>query len=421
MSIPLDRLYHYIESVAQEVYGDILIYRFYPHGSKKFEDLILSKQHQHRNILTYLQLICNDQEPLNFDFYKDDLHTLIPDLILKDQKNLLKHNLRKDPMNIYDRCILLHSEKNSIEERNYSRNGFIPAYYWSHALISLDWFRYAKHVNHQLDPTTKYFLIYNRAWSGTREYRLKFFELLAEEQLTDFTKTSLKFVDNNIHYSNHNFHNEYFRPNIILEKYFDNNTSESHYSADFDLEDYNSTQIEVVLETLFDDCRWHLTEKSLRPIAIGKPFILCATPGSLEYLKSYGFKTFSTIIDEDYDTKTDPIERLKSIIKTMKNIAQWSPAERNKKNKELQKIAQFNKKRFFSKKFFNQVTDELKQNLTAAIQTCCKQNTFDRFETLIAQLNSNKDRVEWCKINKPIDQIEAINYAVETVKNLKNK
>jgi hypothetical protein len=40
MSIPLDRLYHYIENVAQEIYNDrIIIYRFYPHGSKNINDL----------------------------------------------------------------------------------------------------------------------------------------------------------------------------------------------------------------------------------------------------------------------------------------------------------------------------------------------------------------------------------------------
>jgi hypothetical protein len=45
-----------------------------------------------------------------------------------------------------------------------------------------------------------------------------------------------------------------------------------------------------------------LTEKALRPIACGQPFILAATPGSLQYLRSYGFKTFSGYIDETYDT-----------------------------------------------------------------------------------------------------------------------
>ena len=40
MNIPLDRLYHYIANIAQEIYSDrIVIYRFWPHGSKNINDL----------------------------------------------------------------------------------------------------------------------------------------------------------------------------------------------------------------------------------------------------------------------------------------------------------------------------------------------------------------------------------------------
>ena len=43
MSIPLDNLYDWIDGVAD----DILIYRFYPHGSKKIEDLNMLTQTTH--------------------------------------------------------------------------------------------------------------------------------------------------------------------------------------------------------------------------------------------------------------------------------------------------------------------------------------------------------------------------------------
>ena len=85
-----------------------------------------------------------------------------------------------------------------------------------------------------------------------------------------------------------------------------------------------------MLETLFDDTRWHLTEKSLRPSACGKPFMLAATAGSLQYLRSYGFKTFSGLIDESYDLIVEPHLRLQSIAQEMQRISQLSP---NKKYK----------------------------------------------------------------------------------------
>jgi hypothetical protein len=42
MSIPLDRLYHCIEDVANNIFGNVVIYRFYPHGLKKQQSSIIS-------------------------------------------------------------------------------------------------------------------------------------------------------------------------------------------------------------------------------------------------------------------------------------------------------------------------------------------------------------------------------------------
>jgi predicted XRE-type DNA-binding protein len=152
----------------------------------------------------------------------------------------------------------------------------------------------------------------------------------------------------------------------VLENFFPISNAHSSYSADFDTNDYNSTDIEVVLETLFDDDRLHLTEKSLRPVAVGQPFILAGTYGSLEYLKSYGFQTFSDVWDESYDQIEDPAERLIQIAELMKYISTWLPHQRERNMAQAQAIAEYNRQRFFSQDFFNQVINELKTNLTSA-------------------------------------------------------
>jgi predicted XRE-type DNA-binding protein len=109
-----------------------------------------------------------------------------------------------------------------------------------------------------------------------------------------------------------------------------------------------------------------LTEKSLRPIAVGQPFILAGTQGSLEYLRSYGFKTFGDVWDESYDLVEDPAERLIQIAELMKYISTWLPHQRERNMAQAQAIADYNRQHFFSQEFFNQVTDELKTNLTSA-------------------------------------------------------
>jgi hypothetical protein len=72
MSVPLDRLYNYLKDIIEEIHnGPILIYRFYPHGSKKIEDLLplVPITENWSNKVISLEIFCNDQEPLNHKLY----------------------------------------------------------------------------------------------------------------------------------------------------------------------------------------------------------------------------------------------------------------------------------------------------------------------------------------------------------------
>ena len=372
MSIPLDHLYHYINNIAEKIYKDrVIIYRFYPHGSKNLENFGTLYTVDPSDLLLYPKILCADQEPLNYDFYEETPPVLYDpfDEILKPLAPEFLESLKnlKSCFHLYlsfDNNILLHSEKRSLEVTKYQNDIYIPTYYWSHALIALDWYRYAQHVSQQKN-VNQTFLIYNRAWAGTREYRLKFTELLIENNLIDHCRTSLNAVEPelNIHYLSYKFDNPVWRPTCQLEDYLQPTSATSCSSADFDIEDYNSTDIEVVLETLFDDSRLQLTEKSLRPIALGQPFILMSTHGSLQYLKDYGFQTFESIIDERYDQIENPVDRMQAVVELMCKIASWSESERIKKMSQLQVIADYNREYFFSDTFFNVIINELQTNL----------------------------------------------------------
>jgi hypothetical protein len=374
MSIPLDRLYHYVESVADDAFsGTVVIYRFFPHGSKKLDDFRKLRVRGPWEVESLSpHIYCNDQEPLDYNAYKDlpkssVFSNLFQSLGIADQHvNLAIGN---DASNCK---LLLHSEKQSTEVELYKNKNFIPVYYWSHALIARDWFRYAEHVTLN-KSANRTFLIYNRAWSNTREYRLKFAELVLRLGLENHCSMNISPIEPElgIHYNQHQFKNNSWRPTQVLEDFFPISTAHSHYSADFEQTDYDQTDIEVVLETLFDDSRWHLTEKILRPIALGQPFILAGTCGSLTYLQSYGFKTFGHIWDEQYDLIEDSKERLISITDLMRQITNWTPEQRTNKMAQAQTIADYNRKHFFSEKFFNQVVDELKENM---------QNSFNEYK-----------------------------------------
>jgi len=423
MNIPLDRLYHYIENIAQEIYSDrIIIYRFYPNGSKNINEL-----NNLHNSDVWLEktihplLWCNDQEPLDYEFYKTNLRNR-PDTILgcflPPPKNL---NYRK---NIFEKNLLLHSEKRSDNLKKYLLDGeLISVYYWSHAVIARDWFRYAEHVE-QKKQVNRTFLIYNRAWSNTREYRLKFSELLIRLELQNLCKTSVNPIEPelNTHYKLHHFKNPIWRPHTVLENFFTLSDAHSHYSADFDINDYESTDIEVVLETLFDDNRLHLTEKSLRPIACAQPFIVAGTHGSLEYLRSYGFKTFEHIWNESYDLIEDPYKRLNAVADLMKQITTWLPHQRENNMAQARAIAEYNQQHFFSKDFFNLVVNELKTNLKSAFNELDQCNNYTTWAEHWKKLIENPELNNFLITNQDVNSgtKEQFNSVFRLIKNKLN-
>lgn len=388
MSVPLDRLYNFLDDVCN--YNDIIIYHFYPHGSKKIIDLVMLKDY--KKIVSEGQkkfVIFHDQEPLNFELYNNieifdellehsvhyaELKEILTDELHEKCRRVTKRMIERFNLKLALNShmheipvILVHSEQRSANLQRYQSYDFIPVYWWSHALLARDWFRYA-----EIDPSfetrqvEKDFLIYNRAWSGTREYRLKFAEMLVENNLD---KKCLMGFNPNDHgnYKNHQFVNQAFQINRYdLENHFHLNTSPSTASADYVGLDYQSTEIEVVLETLFDDDRLQLTEKILRPIACGQPFMLVGTYGSLKYLRDYGFETFGNLINEHYDTIVDPAERLEAVVNEMKRIADLSSQEKSKLYKDMRIIAQRNKQLFFSKLWQQQIIEEYKTNFSNA-------------------------------------------------------
>ena len=382
MSIPLDRLYHFLENLSGD---DIIIYRFYPHGAKNLKNLEnLNATDSHRNWLQLMTTPCaifHDQEPLDYNLYNEDICKNVwtenrPPAQAQSQatQNLVsKMNLRSNlliPWHGHDRVILCHSEKNSDQLSRYEENGFIGVYWWSHAAISRDWYRYAQHdqrLQPNFDLIKKDFLIYNRAWSSTREYRLKIAEMLINQNVNHYCNTKFNAQCSGSHYTQHHFKNPELAVNRQdIEKHYELNNYHASASADYDNHDYAESAVELVLETLFDDSRIHLTEKTLRPIACGRPFILAATPGSLQYLRNYGFQTFSNFIDESYDSIVNPLQRLNSIVTEMKRITSLS--EHSKKNlwTELYKISKQNQQLFFSDSWHDSIVQEYSNNFAQA-------------------------------------------------------
>lgn len=391
MFIPLEELHNWLN---QQVDDNTLIYYFWPPGTKKISNIFHINQPQTVKLENQIPMLLHDQEPLNFDMYQNHDDTEIETWIHNWDQNIkprldyyglskLYIDLLKDKnLNLFygavyaDKWMLCHSEKSSDELRKYEQIGAVGIYWWSHYIISRDWYRFACQ-DRRLDFNGEFthdFNIYNRAWTGTREYRLKFAELILENQLDNCSQIRFSKFDNGNNFQDHIYTNPKFKISRDLSILPENQSSATD-SANYSSDDYQDCAIDVVLETLFDDSRIHLTEKILRPIACGKPFILVSTPGALQYLKDYGFLTFSPLIDESYDQINDPIDRLNAIIASMKKINDLSPTDKKRVYHELHAISRKNRDRFWSDDLYRLIVDEWRTNYRQAVDVCLENMT----------------------------------------------
>lgn len=122
-----------------------------------------------------------------------------------------------------------------------------------------------------------------------------------------WTRVNEKWVNNNIDCSPINFS---FKHKIISGVPGSDNT---RFQPDF----YKKIAIDIVAETVYNYPYPCITEKTLRPIACKKMFIIVGPANVLQLLHDKGFKTFDDIIDESYDSISDPNERFLRVQKSI--------------------------------------------------------------------------------------------------------
>lgn len=92
---------------------------------------------------------------------------------------------------------------------------------------------------------------------------------------------------------------------------------EQHLSTDI----YLKTWFEIVPESMHSGAHY-ATEKIIKPISSRTPFLLLSSPGFLKYLRSVGFKTFNSLIDESYDDELDLTQRTHMLVDQVNDIIQ---------------------------------------------------------------------------------------------------
>lgn len=68
---------------------------------------------------------------------------------------------------------------------------------------------------------------------------------------------------------------------------------------------HNMSYFNLVLESDMGNHRFFMTEKTIKPLLIGQPFVIYAGQGFLQHVKDLGFETFGALWDESYDQESD--------------------------------------------------------------------------------------------------------------------
>lgn len=347
---------------------DIEGFYFYPFGSTDANDLLPLREvcgDAYTRRLPKVATLFHDQEPLGQD--------------IANWQEKFKSHMEFAANTSHTLKVLANSEKSNFKDQLCTTHHLADWYYFFHGFAALDWYRDYKYFKTQ--PFTKPFITLNRSVTGDRSYRLTLVAMLLEKNLTNRGYVSL-----NLDTPNKSWQDEINDPltklqaaeieliklhigklssSLIVDKSQPLADCSAHVGPE-ELTLNQSALWHIVSETVFYQDKRHLTEKVFKPIVNKRPFILAGAPGNLEYLRSYGFKTFSNWIDESYDNETDPGKRLSMIVQQIEKICLLTDSQLDTMYSEMQDIVNYNFEHFFGE-FKEVIVSELVDNFSTVI------------------------------------------------------
>jgi hypothetical protein len=360
--IRIDEIYYntFLPLVQDKLYHGI--HWFDPFGSVKFDDLI-SMPIISSALPDDIMMIPN-HDVVRFLFWdQEPLHKDTIDQTLTSFTKLFDVGTRH----------IITSEYNS-EMVEYVKNtyGFIPHYYFFHGWAALDWFRGYNRSFLMTPPSqrtiVKTFVAPNRIVAGQRQHRLLMLYHMFQNKLNHnwISCPDICPAENiSITEAVEPLTGIYSDIQTVfsqqqLPKNFPNEIKHPMQSYQLDLFDQTAESLlYVVTETVAQGRRQHLTEKIFKPICLQIPFVLVGTAGGLEYLRSYGFKTFDTVWDESYDHEVNDIVRIEKISKLLTELDGLTNKEKQQLYHHALPIIEHNYQHFYGGEFEKILWQEL--------------------------------------------------------------
>jgi len=319
--------------------------------------------HEHNYIFFF------DQEPIHLNIHMPTFQRV------SDYNIDMTHN-RDQNYRLRRAGYLLTSEHNS-ENVEYVCDKFRwkSAYYFFHGWAALDWYRgYDK--TFLIQPVrerniTKTFISPNRIVAGERQHRLEMLYYIFKYGMTNNNIScpticpaeNISILDAIVPLSSKYPDIQDVFSAQTLPINFANETDHPMHSCWLSLFDESAESLlYLVTETIATGRRWHLTEKTFKPIALGMPFVIVGTQGSLEYLRSYGFRTFGHIWDESYDHAEDK-DRIDCIASLLRSLNELSASGKQHLFAMAQEVVEHNWNHFYNGGFEAVLWRELQEML----------------------------------------------------------
>ena len=299
----------------------------------------------------------HDQEPVDADLYSPLFHAV------------LRRNRDIEP-NVLGHVIV--SEKGENVRAVCEQYGWAPHYYFYHGWACLDWFRgYDRTflIPRACDRRpTQTFMSPNRIVAGKRDHRVLFLYNVFKRGLehnhisaprvcqyegVDISIIAQKYT--NVYQDITTVFEQAQLPRLFTGE--DQQEMASCWLTNFT--EAQDSLVYVPTETVYFGHRTHITEKTFKAIALEMPFVLVAPAGSLEYMRSYGFKTFGNIFDESYDTETNDVHRIERVTKLLKDLDSLTIKERMEIHRACLPIVEHNYDHFYRGNFSDILWQEL--------------------------------------------------------------
>ena len=121
-----------------------------------------------------------------------------------------------------------------------------------------------------------------------------------------------------------------------------------------DREYFENSYFSIVLETEFylrpnpiEDCLF-ITEKTHKCLVLMHPFLVFSRPHTIAELKKIGYKTFSPMIDESYDSIEDDNERFEALWKEINRLLSQTPEQWIEWQFKIKEIVEYNHTYFYN-------------------------------------------------------------------------